>query len=80
MPGWEVRSSGRPIGTVLSAVIAPSIGNVPIGFMDIQQPVEAETPLSFRQPGTDNLLDGDITVSPFVPSTSRRKMEDFLAE
>ncbi len=80
MPGWEVRSSGRTIGTVLSAVIAPSLGNVPIGFMDIQQPVKAETPLSFRQPGTDNLLDGDITVSPFVPPTSRRKMEDFLAE
>jgi aminomethyltransferase len=80
MPGWEVRSSGQSIGTVLSAVIAPSLRNAPIGFMELKHPVEAGIQLSFCQPGTGNLLDGEIAVSPFVPPTSRRKMEDFLVE
>lgn len=80
MPGWEVRNSGQPIGKVLSAVIAPSLGNTPIGFIEIKQPVETGNLLSFNQPGTGNFLEGEITTSPFVPPTSRRKMEDFLVE
>jgi aminomethyltransferase len=79
MPGWEVLSAGRTVGTVLSAVISPSLGNKPVGFMEISRPAGAGMPLAFRQPGSENTLDGEAAASPFVPPTSRRKMEDFLA-
>jgi aminomethyltransferase len=79
MPGWTVRSSGEAAGTVLSAVIAPSLGNVPIGFFESNRPFETGARLEFHQPESGNLLEGEVSGSPFVPLTSRRKMEEFLS-
>jgi aminomethyltransferase len=79
MPGWEVLTADRKIGTVLSAVISPSLGNKPVGFMETSNPAAAGAPFAFRQPGSENTLDGEAAVSPFVAPTSRRKMEEFPA-
>jgi aminomethyltransferase len=79
MPGWAVRMSGEAIGTVLSAVIAPSLDNTPIGFLESNRSIEIGARLEFHQPGSGNYLEGEVTASPFVPLTSRRKMEEFLS-
>jgi aminomethyltransferase len=79
MPGWEALNSGEAVGTVLSAVIAPSLDNKPIGFLESSRPFDAGSPLSFRQPGGDVLLEGEISAIPFVQLSSRRKMEEFLS-
>jgi len=78
MPGWEVLRQDRIVGTVLSGVISPTLENRPIGFVGVNQELETETGLVFRQPGKDLLMKGKTTVTPFVPLTSRKKMERFL--
>jgi aminomethyltransferase len=78
MPGWEVFNSGKTAGTVLSAVISPSLHNTPIGFIETNRPLEVGTQMAFKQPGSAVLLEGEISAIPFVPLSSRRKMEEFL--
>jgi aminomethyltransferase len=79
MSGWEVLKSEEVIGKVLSAVIAPSRNNTPIGFIESVQPLDIGTPLAFRQPNRETLLEGETSATPFVPLSSRHKMEEFLS-
>ena len=79
MPGWVVRMSGEAIGTVLSAVISPSLDKSPIGFLESNRSIEIGVRLEFHQPDSEIYLEGEVTASPFVPLTSRRKMEEFLS-
>lgn len=78
MPGWEVLKDGQVIGVVISGVIAPSMENKPIGFMGISVALEEDTVVQFRQPGREATMDGHVTVIPFVPPTSRKKLSRFL--
>ena len=78
MPGYEVVVDGGTIGTVLSGVISPTLGNTPIGFIGIDRALEPETPLGFRQAGRDAILEGKVCDVPFVTLTSRKKMARFL--
>lgn len=78
MPGWEVLIDGHVKGRVLSGVIAPSLDNAPIGFLESTIPVEPGAVLSFRQDGRPDALAGEISICPFVPPTSRKKMSFFL--
>lgn len=78
MPGWEVRIGRRPAGRVLSGVIAPSLGNIPIGFLETDTRLEPGAVLSFRQEGRPDALAGEISPIPFVPQTCRKKMDLFL--
>jgi aminomethyltransferase len=78
MPGTEILFDGASIGTVLSAVIAPSMNNAAIGFLESERSLEKGTRLLFRLTGSETSLAGATGAVPFVPSTSRRKMEDFL--
>lgn len=78
MPGWEVLQNGAVIGTVLSGVIAPSLENKPIGFIGVNVAIEENTVIQFRQPGREATMDGHVTVIPFVPPTSRKKLSRFL--
>ncbi len=78
MPDWEVLIDGHVQGRVLSGVIAPSLENAPIGFLESTIPVEPGAVLSFRQEGRPDALAGEISICPFVPPTSRKKMSFFL--
>jgi len=78
MPGWQVRLNGEMIGSVLSGVISPTLGNVPIGFMEVNRTVEKETPLLFCPEDNTTLLEGRVWTTPFIPPTSRRKITEFL--
>ncbi len=78
MPGWEAVLEGVTIGSVLSGVIAPSLNNTPIGFLESTRPLDNGVPLGFRQPETGTLLEGLTVPIPFVSLTARRKMAEFL--
>jgi aminomethyltransferase len=78
MPGWTVRKAGETVGTVLSAVISPSLDNAPIGFLECDRDIEIGTRIDFQQPVSGSTLEGEAVASPFVPPTSRRKMDEFL--
>jgi aminomethyltransferase len=78
MPGWEVWSDGRKIGTVLSGVNAPSLDNAPIGFAGLDRSIEPGASLTFRQGGRPGELAGHAVQLPFVQGTARRALADFL--
>jgi aminomethyltransferase len=79
MSGWETVRNGETVGKVLSGVISPSMNNLPIGFLESSRPLPQGERLSFSQGGAVPGLTGRIGASPFVPSTSRQKMEAFLS-
>ena len=79
MPGWQVLKNNQIQGQVLSGVIAPSLENTPIGFLQLENRAEPDTVLSFKAEGRENALEGEICTSPFVPPTSRKKMLHFLS-
>jgi len=78
MHGWLVTQDGKQIGTVLSGVISPTLGNKPIGFLRSTVELAENTVLSFNEEGKTRVLDGYIAASPFVKPTSRKKMSSFL--
>ncbi len=78
MPGWHVLADGEMTGTVVSGVLSPTLGNVPVGFCELDRDLPADTAVQCRQPGRDTLLDGRLAKLPFVPLTSRKKMTVFL--
>ena len=77
LPGWEVVKDGV-IGSVLSGVISPSLDNTPIGFLSSSKPLETGMEVKFRKSGEEQGLDGVIDELPFVASTSRKKMSQFV--
>ena len=78
MTGWSVNHAGQAVGKVLSGVISPTLNNTPIGFFESKQKFGTGELLQFRQPGREEILTGKVASSPFVPPTSRKKMEMFL--
>jgi aminomethyltransferase len=78
MPGWEVVLEDKPVGTVLSGVISPTLENTPIGFIGVDRSMEEGTRLVFRQKGRPSELSGHVGKVPFVPLTSRKKMSQFI--
>ena len=78
MHGWEVLVDGAVAGQVLSGVISPTLENAPIGFAEVDRPLEEAAEISFRQPGRDAVMSGKVAKIPFVPLTSRKKLAKFL--
>ena len=78
MAGWQVFSGKERIGTVLSSVISPTLGNVPIGFFEADRMLPEGTPLTFAQADGSIPLDGKAARIPFVPPTSRRSLDSFM--
>jgi aminomethyltransferase len=78
MPGWEAVVDGKVVGSVLSGVISPTLGNTPIGFAGLNFRPEPETQICFKQKDRDVVLSGKVAEIPFVKTTSRKKMELFL--
>jgi aminomethyltransferase len=76
--GSEVFYQETKIGTVLSCVTSPTLGNVPIGFAGIKIELEPETVLIFKQNNRSGILKGKVGEIPFVPLTSKQKMATFL--
>ncbi len=78
MHGWEVLQGSTVIGEVLSGVIAPSLENRPIGFLGVNKALDEDAALLFRQQGRPATMPGKVTKIPFFPTTSRKKMSNFL--
>ena len=78
MPGWEVVLGDNVIGHVVSGVMAPSLENTPIGFVQVDQPLKEGDLIGLKQIGKDVQLEGQIVSIPFVPGTARKKMSNFL--
>jgi len=78
MSGWEMLKGAKPAGVALSGVIAPSMNNTPIGFMETRLELSPGDRVAFRQQGKTELLEGKVAEIPFVPLTSRKKMSLFL--
>ncbi|MBN2105305.1 glycine cleavage system aminomethyltransferase GcvT [bacterium] len=78
MPGWDVFCDGDFAGKVISAVLSPTLGNIPIGFLESGHHLTAGTEIECRQAGRDLSLNGMICEMPFVPLTARKKIADFL--
>lgn len=77
MPGWHVSSEDAEIGSVLSGVISPSLGNTPIGFFEAGRHLDLGAKLSFAAE-SGAALEGKTIASPFVSPTSRRPIREFL--
>ncbi|MBN1968486.1 MAG: glycine cleavage system aminomethyltransferase GcvT [Candidatus Delongbacteria bacterium] len=78
MPEWDAYKDGEKIGVVLSGVISPTLENKPIGFLRSTIALEEGTLLSFKKEDSKRVLEGEISKSPFVAPTSRKKMKSFL--
>jgi len=78
MHGWNVNLDGKKIGHVVSGVISPTLNNRPIGFLISEIHLENGTRLTFNEEGKTRILEGEVSVSPFVKPTSRMKMKNFL--
>jgi len=78
MPGWTVLYDDGQIGSVLSGVISPTLGNQPIGFAGLSLDPGEDAVLKFKRPGREDVLEGRIVSIPFVPLTSRKAMNLFL--
>ena len=78
MPGWKGKIGEDVVAEVVSGVISPTLENKPIGFLRAAKALEEGQKLVFFQEGRRRELEGEITVSPFVKPTSRKKMKNFL--
>lgn len=78
-PHADVIVNEEKIGHVVSVVISPSLGKVPIGFMITEETLRVDSTVELRDPeGKLPQMEATVADTPFVELTSRRKIADFL--
>jgi len=78
LPHYSVIFEESKVGEVVTGVIAPSLGNQPIGYALLDEKYRLETELTFASPDNKRVTTGLICEFPLLEITSRRKITDFL--
>ncbi len=78
MPEWQVIKNNQIIGTVVTGVTSPTLENQPVGFIRIDQSLEAGEIVLCKDSNRGTEVTAIISEIPFVPLTSRKKMSLFL--